>query len=137
MGLLVPVYTLVMLAHAILTVVAARERNRPRLDDQALIPLTVKEIRHLFGKLVSNTIHTLGHWLAWSHWRRRHQARATTKPLPPPRPTPSINQHRHNNPRLELGRFLDRGLWWRSGLARSQMMSNPWGRGGGWRCKRL
>jgi hypothetical protein len=70
--------TLVMLAHATLTVIAAREHNRRQPDDQPLIPLTVKEIRHLFAKLVSNTIHTVGHWLAWSTWRRRHQARATT-----------------------------------------------------------
>jgi SRSO17 transposase len=70
--------TLVMLAHAILTVIAARERDRPRPADQSLIPLTVKEIRHLFAKLIANTVHTIGHWLTWSQWRRRHQARAKT-----------------------------------------------------------
>jgi hypothetical protein len=67
-----------MLAHAILTVIAARERHRSRLADQPLIPLTVEEIRHLFGKLIANTVHTIGHWLAWSQWRRQHQARAKT-----------------------------------------------------------
>jgi SRSO17 transposase len=70
--------TLVMLAHAILTVIAARERPRSQPADQRLIPLTVNEIRHLFAKLVTTTIHTIGHWLAWSRWRRLHQARAMT-----------------------------------------------------------
>jgi SRSO17 transposase len=70
--------TLVMLAHAILTVIAARERDRPRPANRPLIPLTVKEIRHLFAKLAANTVHTIDHWLAWSRWRRRHQARAKT-----------------------------------------------------------
>ena len=70
--------TLVMLAHAILTVIAARERDRTRPANRPLIPLTVKEIRHLFAKLAANTVHTIDHWLAWSQWRRRHQARAKT-----------------------------------------------------------
>jgi SRSO17 transposase len=69
--------TLVMLAHAILTVIATRERARPQPNDQ-LIPLTVNEIRHLFAKTVANTVHTIAHWLAWSCWRRLHQARAKT-----------------------------------------------------------
>jgi SRSO17 transposase len=70
--------TLVMLAHAILTLIAARERARPKPTDQQLIPLTVNEVRRLFAKLVANTAHTIGHWLAWSRWRRLHQARAIT-----------------------------------------------------------
>jgi hypothetical protein len=67
-----------MLAHAILTVIATRERAHPRPDDQKLIPLTVNEIRRLFAKLVATTPHTITHWLAWSRWRRLHQARAKT-----------------------------------------------------------
>jgi SRSO17 transposase len=67
--------TLVMLAHAVLTVIAARERTRSPADPD-LIPLTVNEIRRLFAKLVANTVHTITHWLAWSHWRRLHQTRA-------------------------------------------------------------
>ncbi|GAA5186055.1 hypothetical protein GCM10023322_31440 [Rugosimonospora acidiphila] len=67
--------TLVMLAHAILTVIAARERTRPQPDDQKLTPLTVNEIRRLFAKIVATT-HTLTHRLLWSRWRRLHQARA-------------------------------------------------------------
>ena len=70
--------TLVMLAHAIMTVIATRERARHPPADQKLIPITVNEIRRLFGKLVAITIHTIDHWLAWSRWRRLHQARAKT-----------------------------------------------------------
>lgn len=71
--------TLVMLAHAILTVIAARERDRHAADgDQTLIPLTLNEIRNLFARTITNTIHTIDHWLHWSNWRRRHQARAKT-----------------------------------------------------------
>jgi SRSO17 transposase len=68
--------TLVMLAHAILTVIAARERDRH--TDPALIPLTLPEIRRLFARLITTTVHTIDHWLHWSNWRRRHQARAKT-----------------------------------------------------------
>jgi SRSO17 transposase len=68
--------TLVMLAHAILTVIAARERDRHA--DQTRIPLTFNEIRRLFARTITNTIHTIDHWLHWSTWRRRHQARAKT-----------------------------------------------------------
>jgi SRSO17 transposase len=70
--------TLVMLAHAILTVIATRERARPQPTHQQLIPLTANEIRRLFAKLITNTVHTIVHWLAWSRWRRLHQARAKT-----------------------------------------------------------
>lgn len=70
--------TLVMLAHAILTVIAARERARRPPDDRELIPLTVNEIRRLFAKMAAIATHTITHWLAWSRWRRLHQARAQT-----------------------------------------------------------
>jgi SRSO17 transposase len=70
--------TLVMLAHAILTVIAARERARRPPDDRELIPLTVNEIHRLFAKMIANITHTITHWLAWSRWRRHHQARAKT-----------------------------------------------------------
>jgi hypothetical protein len=70
--------TLVMLAHAILTVIATRERARPQPVDQQLTPLSVNEIRRLFARLVATTAHTITHWLAWSHWRRLHQTRAKT-----------------------------------------------------------
>ncbi|MFV2022624.1 IS701 family transposase [Micromonospora sp. LOL_023] len=70
--------TLVMLAHAILTVIAAREHRDRTTADQTVIALTLPEIRRLFAKLITNTVHPISHWLAWSHWRRRHQARART-----------------------------------------------------------
>jgi SRSO17 transposase len=70
--------TLVMLAHAILTVIACHERARPTDPETTLIPLTLPEIRRLFATLIVNTIHTIDHWLHWSRWRRRHQARAKT-----------------------------------------------------------
>ncbi|MGW2786619.1 IS701 family transposase [Streptomyces populi] len=66
--------TLAMLAHAFLAVTAAAERHdRPGPD--GLIPLTGNEIQHLFAAL-TRPIHDLAHLLRWSHWRRRHQARA-------------------------------------------------------------
>jgi SRSO17 transposase len=68
--------TLVMLAHAILTVIATRERAQHR--DESLIPLTLNEIRRLLAKLAVNTVHTIDYRLSWSRWRRRHQARART-----------------------------------------------------------
>jgi len=70
--------TLVMLAHAILTVIAARERDGQPVTDQPRIPLTLNEIRRLFARFITNTAYTIGHWLHWSNWRRRHQARART-----------------------------------------------------------
>jgi SRSO17 transposase len=70
--------TLVMLAHAILAVVAARERAQHPTEDKQLIPLSVNEIRRLLAKLVINAVHTIDHWLGWSRWRRQHQARAKT-----------------------------------------------------------
>jgi hypothetical protein len=91
--------TLVMLAHAILTVIAARERDHHTTADQTLIRLTLNEIRRLFTKLITNTVHPISHWLAWSHWRRN------TKHAPGPAttaaaPSQSINQHLHNEPGL-------------------------------------
>jgi SRSO17 transposase len=68
--------TLAMLAHAILAAIAAREHtNRPQRT-RRLIALTVNEIRHLFAKLITNSIRRVNHWLHWSGWRRQHQARA-------------------------------------------------------------
>jgi SRSO17 transposase len=67
--------TLVMLGYAVLAVIAARERARPD-PPMNLIPLTINEIRRLFAKLITNTAQTVDHWLAWSRWRRLHQARA-------------------------------------------------------------
>ncbi|MFI8221203.1 IS701 family transposase [Streptomyces sp. NPDC085932] len=66
--------TLAMLAHAFLVCTAAAERrDRPAPD--GLIPITGNEIQHLFATLIRPD-HDLAHRLRWSHWRRRHQARA-------------------------------------------------------------
>ena len=70
--------TLVILAHAILTVIAARERGNHTSHDPTLIALTFNEIRRLFATLITNTIHPISHRLRWSWWRRQHQARART-----------------------------------------------------------
>ena len=48
--------------------------RRGRAD--GLIPLTCNEIRRLFTTLVVRPVHDVAHRLAWSAWRRRHQARA-------------------------------------------------------------
>jgi SRSO17 transposase len=70
--------TLVMLAHAILTVIAVRERERHPTGQPGLIPLTANEIRHLFAKLITHITRPGSFHLAWSRWRRIHQARART-----------------------------------------------------------
>lgn len=70
--------TLVMLAHAILTVIAVRERERHSTGQPGLIPLTVNEIRRLFAKLITHITRPSSFHLAWSRWRRIHQARART-----------------------------------------------------------
>jgi hypothetical protein len=68
--------TPVMLAHAILTAIAVAERQRHPLGQPGLIALTVNEIRRLFAKLITNNTRPAGFHLAWSRWRRAHQARA-------------------------------------------------------------
>jgi hypothetical protein len=41
-----------------------------------LLPLTVPEVRQLLVRLLWNDLPSRTHILAWSHWRRHHQARA-------------------------------------------------------------
>ena len=76
--------TLAMLAHAWLAVTAAStphptpdlpvaDTGEPAAD--SLVPLSVNEIRRLHATLTCPT-HSAGQVLAWSRWRRRHQARA-------------------------------------------------------------
>jgi hypothetical protein len=52
----------------------AAEREQP--GDTTLIRLTVNEVRRLINTLIIEPIRSLAHRLSWSHWRRRHQARA-------------------------------------------------------------
>jgi SRSO17 transposase len=66
--------TLAMLAHAFLVVAALTEQTRP--PPSGLTSLTCNEVQHLFATLLARPAGDLGHRLAWSVWRRRHQARA-------------------------------------------------------------
>jgi SRSO17 transposase len=78
---------LVMAALAICAVTTADARTRtgppptptnpaePPPADLAPIPLTVVEVKRLFN-LLTRAWHTTNHYLHWSWWRRRHQARA-------------------------------------------------------------
>jgi hypothetical protein len=55
---------------------AAERHAQP--TNNTLIMLTVNEFRHLFEALLLPPLHAVADILAWSHWRRRHQARART-----------------------------------------------------------
>jgi hypothetical protein len=67
--------TLAMLAHAFLAVATAIERDHAPAPT-GLIELTVNEFRRLFDALLLGAKHSIDTLLAWSQWRRRHQARA-------------------------------------------------------------
>jgi hypothetical protein len=79
---------LAMAALAVCAVTAALARSRtsrlarpptspdePPPEDPGLIPLTVTEIKRVFNML-TRAWQTIRHYLHWSWWRRRHQARA-------------------------------------------------------------
>jgi hypothetical protein len=61
-----------MLALAFLTAVAAAQGAAA----DGLIPATVPELRRLFALLLLSQVRPICEILRWSHWRRRHQARA-------------------------------------------------------------
>jgi SRSO17 transposase len=65
--------TLTMLAHAFLVIVTAAQRLTETTTG-TLIPLTVNEFRRLFDALLLHPPHTVADILAWSRWRRKHQA---------------------------------------------------------------
>ncbi len=66
---------LAMFAHAFLAVATLAERvHAPAPDD--MIELTVNEFRRLFDALVPAGNPNTENRIRWSHWRRRHQARA-------------------------------------------------------------
>jgi SRSO17 transposase len=83
--------TLVMLAHAFLTVVCAKARTSPRDPSPSLpvleisapipvgdaAPLTVPEARHLLSHLIWPSPCNVKLVLAWSWWRRCHRSRAS------------------------------------------------------------
>jgi SRSO17 transposase len=92
--------TLSMLAHAYLTVV--RSHSEPSIPTDLLetaldlLPLTVAEVRHLLWQTAWPHAPPLEFILAWSLWRRRHQAVALRshvkrrhKRLAEDKPTPS------------------------------------------------
>jgi hypothetical protein len=76
--------TLALLAHAFLAVTRAQASGPQRAKGGhsglsgglGLLPLTVPEVRRLLVALVWITPVQPGLVLAWSRWRRRHQARA-------------------------------------------------------------
>ena len=70
---------LAMLAHAFLAVATAAQRDHEHTQQPAptgLIEVTVAEFRRLLDALLLGAKRTLSSLLAWSRWRRRHQARA-------------------------------------------------------------
>lgn len=67
--------TLAMLAHAFLAVTTAIERAHAPTP-AAMIELSVNEFRRLFDALHLRQTPTIERLLAWSAWRRRHQATA-------------------------------------------------------------
>jgi SRSO17 transposase len=69
--------TLAMAALAVLAICVADSRG-PVGDPtrQAMIELTVNEIRRLVNAFIIEPVHDLIHRLRWSGWRRQHQARA-------------------------------------------------------------
>jgi SRSO17 transposase len=68
--------TLAMLAHAFLVVTTAAQR-RADTAGTTLIALTVNEFRRLFDALLLRPLHAVVDILAWSTWRRKHQAIAS------------------------------------------------------------
>ncbi len=64
-----------MLAHAFLAVATAIERDHQPAPPR-LIELSVNEFRRLFDAVLLAAHHTISTLLAWSTWRRRHQAQA-------------------------------------------------------------
>jgi hypothetical protein len=72
--------TLAMFALAFLTVVKVAGQKKWALFQEhevaELLPLTVPEVRRLLWRLIWQAPPTQEGVLYWSHWRRRHQARA-------------------------------------------------------------
>ena len=52
-----------------------QKRGEPGWDE-SLIPLTIPEVRRLLYRLIWQPVLSNDSVLAWSRWRRRHQARA-------------------------------------------------------------
>lgn len=74
--------TLCLLAHAFLTGLCvqdtlASDSSVMPLEDQALLPLTVPEVRRILGHLIWPAPSSVKVVLGWSCWRRYHQRRAS------------------------------------------------------------
>lgn len=74
--------TLAMLALAILATLTAATAPHADPDphryarQRTPIALTTSEIRRLLNAMITKPVHSLGHLLHWSNWRRHHQASA-------------------------------------------------------------
>lgn len=80
--------TLAMIAHALLTILAATIRDTD--TSTGLIPITLAEVRRLL-LTPRRHLQTLAHTITWSTWRRRHQYQARQahyqrRGHPPPQP---------------------------------------------------
>jgi len=73
--------TLVMLAHAFLTVMCVQASPSPlssfAVEARSLLPLTVPEVRHLLGRLIWPAPANVTLVLTWSWWRRCHRSCAS------------------------------------------------------------
>jgi len=74
--------TLVMLAHAFLTVMCTQDQTSAanassRLPALVEAPLTVPEVRHLLAHLIWPLACSAKLVLAWSSWRRWHRGQAS------------------------------------------------------------
>ncbi|MBB4752073.1 IS701 family transposase [Actinoplanes lobatus] len=68
--------TLALAALAVLAICTADARSADRPAQPDMIDLTVNEIRRLINVLLIRPTRSIAYRLRWSHWRRRHQARA-------------------------------------------------------------
>ena len=68
-------------AHAILAVIAKRERDREPRDASGPIPLSVNEIRYLFAKVSTNTVRIISYSLRWPTWAPPTPNTGPDKPL--------------------------------------------------------
>jgi SRSO17 transposase len=66
-------FTLLAMAALAILAVALATVSKPTADD-GLIPLSIPELRRLTNALIISPVPDPAPVLAWSHWRRRHQA---------------------------------------------------------------
>src|SRR5262245_10912609 len=93
--------TLAMLAHAILTVIAARERTRRPPDERGLIPLTFNEIHRLLAKMIATTQAHDHAFVGMVPLAPTPPSTRQDQPLPAPRPS-RTSTHVYIKPRAGL-----------------------------------